>query len=1182
MRVLPSTKWTLKPAALLATVFLLVLANNVHEASAGLPTGQVVPSSPGAQKPLQYGRGGKISLPPSGDWQGGGMLADTRPPSALGPASVFGLPVFGTDVNVSGNTANEVVIAANPINPLNFVAGANLFGGSGVGRYATMDGGTTWQRSSFTGCCDPSAVFDATGAAYYAYLPTASDCPTSGALVRKSTDGGMNYGSAVRALAGDGTHFIDKEWIEADTRQGSPYRGRIYVAATSFRTPDGCANINDYIDNSIVLATSNDGGLTWSQQTTVSDASHNQNQFALPVAAPNGTVYLSYQYENCTTNCGGVPAYNMLTKSTDGGLSWSPSITVTGQPISYTGASISGYQYLYANSPTTAFRHNDQPVLGVSPTNSNQLYMLWTDGRFESTFTYQGVTGLHADILFSRSADGGQTWSTPHKINDDSVQGKDQFFPWMTVGSDGVIHASWMDRRDDVVNGYAYRVYYSQSTDGGLTWSANQPVADVGSTPGNFIGDYSGIAVNSDNSIVLPIWTDQRSSSQSAYTDKGALTSSGGTTTPTVTATATPNCSPASWSVVSSPNPGTANNYLQAISASSSNDVYAVGYYNSGAAAIQSLIERWDGASWSTVSHPITGTSSNQLYGVAAIAPDNVWAVGYYRNGTVDQTLTLHYDGTSWTIVPSPNTGTTNNHLVAVSGTSLSDVWAVGDYSGTSNTQPLTMHYDGTSWTLLPTPNIPNSTYVNLKGATSVAPNDAWAAGSYGRADTGGASTLILHWDGSTWAISPSVNASGNFNSLLAVDAIASNDIWAAGNTNPNPGGSGNQVRTLMEHWDGTSWTLASGPNPGTASNFINAVSATAANDVWVAGSYSSGTSRTLIEHWDGAQWSVSPSPNVDATFHSLYGVVGISANEAWAAGYYGTTGAYRTLTEHYLANPCATGTATATASSTATGISTAAASATGTAIATGTSSATPTSRATSTASASTTTAPTACLIEFQDVTSSNTFYPYVRCLACRNILGGYPCGGPGEPCGTSGDSYFRPGNEISRGQIAKIVANSAGLNDAAGTQIYEDVPEGSPFFVYIQRLSNRGYMGGYACGQLSSETCIAPGNRPYFRPSSNATRGQLSKIVSNAAGFTEDVIGQYYTDVPRSSPFYAFIQRLNAAGVMGGYPCGGGGEPCDAVGRPYFRPNANVTRGQASKIVANTFFPGCRTPARP
>jgi len=211
----------------------------------------------------------------------------------------------------------------------------------------------------------------------------------------------------------------------------------------------------------------------------------------------------------------------------------------------------------------------------------------------------------------------------------------------------------------------------------------------------------------------------------------------------------------------------------------------------------------------------------------------------------------------------------------------------------------------------------------------------------------------------------------------------------------------------------------------------------------------------------------------------------------------------------------------------------------------------------------------TPCAITFSDVDESNPFYTWIRCLTCRGIISGYA------------DGTFRPFNDITRGQIAKMVSNAANIQDDPGDQVYEDVPNSSPFYIWINRLSNRGYMGGYPCGQDPNEPCIGPANRPYFRPNANATRGQLAKIVANAAQITGTPTGLFYTDVPEDHPFYVWIMRLTNLGVMSGYPCGGPGEPCDDQNRPYFRPYNNVTRGQASKIVANTFLPDCQTPVR-
>ena len=201
-------------------------------------------------------------------------------------------------------------------------------------------------------------------------------------------------------------------------------------------------------------------------------------------------------------------------------------------------------------------------------------------------------------------------------------------------------------------------------------------------------------------------------------------------------------------------------------------------------------------------------------------------------------------------------------------------------------------------------------------------------------------------------------------------------------------------------------------------------------------------------------------------------------------------------------------------------------------------------------------------LADFSDVPAGSTFYSYVRCLACRNVIGGY------------GDNTFRPNNNITRGQIAKSVSNAAGFAEDPGAQIFEDVPPTDTFYSWVNRLARRGIMSGYPCGG-NAEPCRS-GNRPYFRPGANATRGQITKLVASAAGFGEPVGSQLFEDVPASSPFYDTVQRMATRGIMAGYPCGGPGESCGAGNRPYFRPGSNATRGQVSKTVSKAFFPQC------
>jgi hypothetical protein len=215
----------------------------------------------------------------------------------------------------------------------------------------------------------------------------------------------------------------------------------------------------------------------------------------------------------------------------------------------------------------------------------------------------------------------------------------------------------------------------------------------------------------------------------------------------------------------------------------------------------------------------------------------------------------------------------------------------------------------------------------------------------------------------------------------------------------------------------------------------------------------------------------------------------------------------------------------------------------------------------------------TVCTITFTDVDQNNPFYTFIRCLACRNIVSGYS------------DGTFRWGNDVTRGQLSKIIANSAGLTQPIPTtqQTFEDVPNTNAFWYFIEQLSAVGAISGYTRGGVG-EPCNPPGNRPYFRWGANATRGQITKIDAIAANINDPVptTQQTFQDVTNANPFWLFIEQLAGRNIISGYTCGGAGEPCVPPGnKPYFRWGANATRGQMSKIAAETFFPNCQTPAQ-
>src|SRR5439155_3779084 len=136
------------------------------------------------------------------------------------------------------------------------------------------------------------------------------------------------------------------------------------------------------------------------------------------------------------------------------------------------------------------------------------------------------------------------------------------------------------------------------------------------------------------------------------------------------------------------------------------------------------------------------------------------------------------------------------------------------------------------------------------------------------------------------WSVVSSPNAGTSSNFLQAVAAVSANDVWAVGSYFAMPG-STVPARTLTEHWNGTSWSIVKSPNVGTNRNFLYGASAVSSSDVWAVGyEYATGVpARTLIEHWNGSTWNIVSSPNVTGV-SLLQGVAAISATNVWAVGY--------------------------------------------------------------------------------------------------------------------------------------------------------------------------------------------------------------------------------------------------------------------------------------------------------
>jgi hypothetical protein len=334
-------------------------------------------------------------------------------------------------------------------------------------------------------------------------------------------------------------------------------------------------------------------------------------------------------------------------------------------------------------------------------------------------------------------------------------------------------------------------------------------------------------------------------------------------------------------------------NRLYGVAGTSASDVWAAGIGQD-----TSLIMHWDGSSCTTsFTEPV-----GYFHAVAAVTASDAWAVGGTQWFGESHTLAEHWDGTSWTRVATPTPG--SGVFKGVAATSASNAWAVGvigpgDGTRAQSTEPLIERWNGSTWTEQTFADPLDGGQFAAVAATSA--DDAWAVGWTGGTTSVSGQTLINHWDGSSWTRVPSPNPAGSGNLLDGVTAISAHDAWAVGLT--QTGGGGDWVSLIM-HWDGSTWKVVPSPSPtGTAP--LVAVSAASANDVWAVG-YTNGCGNgsqnctTVAMHWDGSTWTVVPTPNPASYYlNALLGVAVIAGDghDVWAVG---TNDYQKTLFTHW------------------------------------------------------------------------------------------------------------------------------------------------------------------------------------------------------------------------------------------------------------------------------------------
>jgi hypothetical protein len=375
----------------------------------------------------------------------------------------------------------------------------------------------------------------------------------------------------------------------------------------------------------------------------------------------------------------------------------------------------------------------------------------------------------------------------------------------------------------------------------------------------------------------------------SVLTPAPAVLAAAGTARPSTAAART--CT--TWVTTASRNVGTGDNQLEAVTAVSSRDVWAVGQYFVGANT-NTLIEHWNGTAWKVVSSPSPG-SVNSLNAIYAASASNIWAVGGYASGaSASHTLIEHWNGQTWKVVKSPNAGSLTNALSGVRGTSARDVWAVG-YTEIAYPRfnTLVLHWNGTAWKVVKSANGDNQSN-QLTAVRPLSATDAWAAGWYTKGSTN--RSLIEHWSKGRWRVVRSPNGSNSTNELMGVLATSATSAWATG-WDYNP--AIHADRTLLLHWNGKAWKHAFSPNTGAGSNDLYAIGGTSAANIYAVGTYLTAVGgKVLILHWNGRHWRVMAgrNPNENNSFSAVFA---LSPGSIWAVGSTSTSSTTRTLIEH-------------------------------------------------------------------------------------------------------------------------------------------------------------------------------------------------------------------------------------------------------------------------------------------
>jgi len=396
----------------------------------------------------------------------------------------------------------EEVIAINPVNPSNLIAGQNdsRIGFNHCGYDWSFNNGRTWgdQVPPFyqfllagghtaDACSDPTATFDSNGNAYVGGVLFDVASPASAFVVAKSNAaiGGAFYHTPAQVpfqayrnvplgvVANDNnpTIFHDKEFIVADQNFASPKANNVYGTWTRFNDDTG-AGVG--VNSPIYFSQSTDGGATWTPGVEISgrnaaictdfSGSSNpdacdQDQGSHPIVGRDGTIYVAFGNGNTpdvginqilfvkcppTRNCAMSSSWTQPVKINDL-IDNHPTGPFPADPIS---GCPGGRQCL----PPNGYRVPEFTSISISIDNSNRLYAVWSDFRnggppcVGSTVT--ATPPCDNDVFYSYSTNGGATWSTEVNIAPAADVGANaQWQPWSEVIASGQrLYVAYYDR----------------------------------------------------------------------------------------------------------------------------------------------------------------------------------------------------------------------------------------------------------------------------------------------------------------------------------------------------------------------------------------------------------------------------------------------------------------------------------------------------------------------------------------------------------------------------------------------------------------------------------------------------------------------------------------------------------------------------------------------------------------